>query len=324
MPQSFVVLGHEGFAAMASARLADAGYARASEVASADIVLTFCTSQSDLEERYFGDAGIVSDAAPSTLLIDMSATTPSFAREIYAVAAVSDLAMVEAPLVVADVAAREAFARENLSCFLSGEDDPVARATPVLEALVGVVHAVGGPGEAQLARAAYTLQIAAQVIAVIEADALYHAHRRSALGGGIAAVHPGAASPQAASVLEAVEQARFDGAYTVEMLMSEVSAAIMAADDVELIIPQAESAMHLLELLAIIGGSDKSPVALALAYGEEEDCARNGLDWTRAEQAYGQGADHDHDHGDNDEDLDGFDDFDFDDPYGAGFDYSSN
>lgn len=105
--------------------------------------------------------------------------------------------------------------------------------------------------------------------------------------------------------------------------MSEVSAAIMAADDVELIIPQAESAMHLLELLAIIGGSDKSPVALALAYGEEEDCARNGLDWTRAEQAYGQGADHDHDHGD-DEDLDGFDDFDFDDPYGAGFDYSSN
>ncbi|MFR6335234.1 MAG: tetrahydrofolate dehydrogenase/cyclohydrolase catalytic domain-containing protein [Oscillospiraceae bacterium] len=70
----------------------------------------------------------------------------------------------------------------------------------------------------------------------------------------------------------------------------------------------AEACLHLLELLAVIGGSDKAPAALALVYGEEKTCAEQGLDWTRAEQAYGDvaegfddldddGHDHGHDHG---------------------------
>ena len=101
---------------------------------------------------------------------------------------------------------------------------------------------------------------------------------------------------------------RFDGTYTVEMFMAELSAALTAADDVDLILPQAEACLHLLELLAVIGGSDKAPAALALVYGEEKTCAEQGLDWTRAEQAYGDvaegfddldddGHDHGHDHG---------------------------
>ena len=109
-------------------------------------------------------------------------------------------------------------------------------------------------------------------------------------------------------MLAAVNTGRFDGMYTVEMFMAELSAALTAADDVDLILPQAEACLHLLELLAVIGGSDKAPAALALVYGEEKTCAEQGLDWTRAEQAYGDvaegfddldddGHDHGHDHG---------------------------
>ncbi len=47
--------------------------------------------------------------------------TPSFAREVNAVATVSDLVMVEAPLVVDDMVAEPVYARENLSCFVAGE-----------------------------------------------------------------------------------------------------------------------------------------------------------------------------------------------------------
>ena len=68
------------------------------------------------------------------------------------------------------------------------------------------------------------------------------------------------------------------------------TAALTAADDVDLILPQAEACLHLLELLAVIGGTDKAPAALALVYGEEKACAEAGLDWTRAEQAYGDAA----------------------------------
>ena len=130
----------------------------------------------------------------------------------------------------------------------------------------------------------------------------------------------GAVSPQAERVLAAINDDRFSGPYTCEMFMAELSAALMAADDVDLILPQAEAAMHLLELLAVIGGSDLTPAALALVYGDEKSCARHGLDWTRAEQAYGDEGDgfgYDEEDGEGDGCSHDHDDF-------RGFDYSSN
>lgn len=328
MALSYAYSGEEGFISAVEARLEDAGLVRVSDAAAAEVVISFCTTQSALEDLYFGDAGFVQEVAPGSLLVDLSATTPGFAREVNAVATVSDLAMVEAPLVVKDVAAADSFAYENLACFAAGEDDVVARAKPVLDALFSTVHETGGPGSAQLARAGYTLQVSAQVIAAIEAQALYRAVRRSVSGAYVEGAGLGAASPQAEQVLRAIEAERFEGAYNVEMLMSELTAAIMAADDAELILPQAEAAMHLLELLAVIGGADKSPSALSLVYGEEAQCAKHGLDWTRAEQAYGgKGDDFDEDDYDDDCEcgcgcdhehrFDDYDGYDMDDPYGA-------
>ncbi|MDO4290888.1 MAG: NAD(P)-binding domain-containing protein, partial [Eggerthellaceae bacterium] len=293
MALAYAYRGAAGLIEAVAPRLEAAGLALVDDVATAEVIVSFCTSQSELEDCYFGDAGFIQEVAPGALLVDLSATTPNFAREINAVATVSDLAMVEAPLVVVDTTAADSFARDNLSCFAAGEGDGVQRARGLLDALCGSVHEVGGPGAAQLARAAYTLQTAAQVIATIEAQALYRAVRRSVAGTGLGIERVGAATPAAERVLRAVEEERFEGAYNVEMLMSELSAAIMAADDAELILPQAEAAMHLLELLAVIGGADKAPAALSLVYGEESECAKNGLDWTRAEEAYGAKSDDD-------------------------------
>lgn len=324
MALAYAYRGAAGLIEAVAPRLEAAGFALVDDVAAAEVIVSFFTSQSELEDRYFGDAGFIQEVAPGALLVDLSATTPNFAREINAVATVSDLAMVEAPLVVVDAAAADSFARDNLSCFAAGEGDGVQRARGLLDALCGSVHEVGGPGAAQLARAAYTLQTAAQVVAAIEAQALYRAVRRSVAGTGLGTERVGAATPAAERVLRAVEEGRFEGAYNVEMLMSELSAAIMAADDAELILPQAEAAMHLLELLAVIGGADKAPVALSLVYGEESECAKCGLDWTRAEEAYGTKSDDDEwddDYGDgcgcggdHDHGFDDYDGYDYNDP----------
>ena len=327
MAKAYAFYGNPAIGAIVEARLNEAGLKRVEDPASADVALTYCTTAADLEEAYFGTHGFVANMAAGSLLIDLSPVSPSFARELSAVALVNDLAMVEAPLVVSAVVAADAFARENLSCFAAGEEDAVARAGEVLSAIFGQVHEAGGPGTAQLARAAFTLQLAAQVVAAIEVDALYRSFRRSVTGAGLGAARPGAASPWANDVMEAVAAGRFDGPYTVEMLMGELSAALMAADDVELILPQAESAIHLLELLAVIGGAQKAPAALSLVYGDEASCAAAGLDWTRAEQAYGGGHAHDHDCGcgcdhdhDHDHDFDDdFEDFGYDEFRGFGY-----
>lgn len=328
MAKAFAYSGDSGFLAAITPRMREAGYTRVSDCASADIAITFCTTQAELEELYFGSEGFVSMMAPGSLLIDFSAATPNFSRELSAVAMVSDLVMVEAPIVVDSMVAEDAFARDNISCFAAGEESGIERAREVLDVVFSRVVPTGGFGSAQLARAAYSLQVAAQVIAAIEADALYRAFRRSVTGSGLGDVQAGAISPWAELMMNAVREGRFEGDYTVEMMLSELGAALMAADDAELILPQAEAASHLLELLAVIGGADKSPAALSLVYGEEVACAEAGLDWTRAEEAYGGhscdcddddcdcGHHHHHHHDHDDFDEYGFDEF--------GFGYSAN
>lgn len=327
---SYAYRGNPGYISAVEGRLADAGFSRVDDVSGAGFVLTFCTSMTVLEDLYFGDEGLVQAADPGTVMIDVSACTPNLAGELSALSAVSDLTMVSAPMVVRNKAASDAFARDNAYCFAGSEGKGVAAAAPLLDVLFGEVLAVDDPGAAQLARAAATMRSTAEIVSAIETVSLFEACSASASSGIDAlSLVPEAASSEAASVLKAVRDEDFggEGGYTVEMLMSELSAAMMAADDYETILPQTEAAFHLYELLAVIGGSDMSPAALALVYeGEsgaddadaygygEEGCGcepdececgecesghahshgrgkgAHGLDWSRVEQLYGSDA----------------------------------
>lgn len=330
MDKAFAFFGNATVGNMVERGLGALGYTRTDDVSAAQVVFSYCTLQSALEDVYFDEGGVVQNAKPGTILIDLSSATPTFARELNAVSVVNDLVAVEAPLMVIDVTGNDAFAdKANVACFVGGDEDGVQAALPLLDAIVGTVQDTGGAGSAQLARAAYTLQATSQIIAAVEADALYRTFRGSALSLGAQTGRAGGATPLAEQVLGATAAGMFNGTYTVEMLMSELSAALTAADDLDLILPQAEACMHLLELLAVIGGADKAPAALSLVYGEEAACAEQGLDWTRAEQTFGDsqdfddyddgcdcGHDHDHDHDHSHGEFPGFAG-----PYGA---YSAN
>lgn len=321
--------GNDRLADAIAPRLADAGWDREGEAELADVVITFFPTMNDLEDLCFGDNGLMQVMRPGSMIVDLSAVTPNFAREMNAIATLSDLKFVEAPLIVNDMVAPEAFSRENMFCFAAGEDDCVTEAKDLLNAIFYDVRVMGGGGAAQLARAANTLQSVAEMISAIESDALFASSRRSISSLEMGGLRVDPVGDRAQTILEAIREKRFDGSFTCEMLMGELSAAIMAADDYELIMPQAESAMHLLELLVVIGGADKSPAALALVYGEESECAEHGLDWSRAETLYSQEELYDDveyidDYGDLD-DFDEYDDYDDEDDGGAiGFGYSVN
>ncbi|WP_165251597.1 NAD(P)-binding domain-containing protein [Adlercreutzia sp. ZJ304] len=304
-----------------SPRLEEAGWRREGEPELADMVITYFPTMNDLEDLCFGDNGLMQVMKPGSMIVDLSSVTPNFAREMNAIATLSDLKFVEAPLVVKDMTLADAFARDNIFCFASGEDGCVVEAKDLLDAIFCEVKVVGGGGAAQLMRAANTLQTVAGVISAIEAHALFMASKRSISSIEMGEIQIEFSDFGAQAIIQAIRDERFDSSFTCEMLMGELSAAIMAADDYELIMPQAESAMHLLELLAVIGGADKAPVALALVYGEEAACAANGLDWSRAETLYAQ---EDGIYSEDDYD-DAFDDYDDSDDSGSiGFGYSVN
>ncbi len=306
---TYAYFGHGSVGNAIEERLSLRDFTRVDDVSDTDIVITYCTAQSELEDVYFDTEGLVQMCNAGTYLVDLSPMTPDFAREVDAVSMVSDLHFVEAPLAVRDSAREDALHdADNLLCFVAGQDDDIDALAPLFEAIASDVRPTGGPGSAQVAKAQYSLQVVAGILAAIEADALARAVRRSASGTGAnVTLDTTAESPAGACALAAIKEERFSGEFTVEMLMADLTAALMTADDADLILPQAEACQHLIELLAVIGGSDMSPAGLSLVYRDEEQCSEAGLDWTRAEQAYG-------DFGEEDED-------DFDDACGCGCDH---
>lgn len=269
-------------------RLAAAGFAREGETEEASHVITYCTSMTELEDLYFGEAGLLSKLAPEALVVDLSPVTPNFAAEMNAVVTISGYKMVTAPLVVKDKVASDALARENLRCFCFGEDGAVEEARPLLGALFAESEEVGSAGAAQLARSAISIQDSAEIVSAVECLALFRSAKASMSIADTVGVEPQACAPETLFMLEAVSEKRFNGTYTVEMMMAELSSVMMAADDYELILPQVESAFHLLELLAVIGGAAKSPAALSLVYGSDHDGEAYGLDWSRADALYAE------------------------------------
>ncbi|NHM15924.1 NAD-binding protein [Eggerthellaceae bacterium zg-887] len=306
MSRTYAFVGHPGACAALSRRLEEAGFEPVDDVAEAEAVLTFCTSQTHLEDVYFDSDGLIQRAAPGTLLIDLSASTPNFARELNAIAVVNDVMALEAPLAAIDLMASDAFSCDNLMCFVGGEDKEREAGRPFVDALAATVVDAGTCGAAQLAKAVRSMQVTAQVVAAVEADALCRSMGTASLSCRIDDIAGTAGTPLSAAVGKAVREERFDGPFAVEMLMADITAALTAADDAELILPQAEAAQRLLELLAVIGGADRGVSSLALVYRDEEAAARAGLDWSRAETAFGTVAgvdDYDEDFGD----LDGVD-----------------
>ena len=291
MTQSFVFLGAPEAGKELARNLFEAGYLAAGGVDSADFVITLCARQSQLEDVYYESNGIISHARPGACIIDCSTTSPNFAKELATMATVSELHFVEAPLVVRDFTVERAYAdKDNLMALVAGEDDYAREARPLLEAMAGVVHECGPSGRGQMCKCAIVMQQCAQLASLMEADALCCAEAGADAAAAVAglAAQEQLVSPTARHLREAVVRKSFgwENSYSVEMLWGELESALAAADEANLVMPQAESALYLLELLATIGGAPLGPAALRLVYCDEKTVAEHGLDWSRAEQVF--------------------------------------
>ena len=69
----YIFFGDENFHDDIAVRLANAGFERCADIEEASAIITFCTSQSALEDAYFDEGGFVQSAHPGAVLIDFSA-----------------------------------------------------------------------------------------------------------------------------------------------------------------------------------------------------------------------------------------------------------
>jgi 2-hydroxy-3-oxopropionate reductase len=146
---------------------AAAGSSCADVAKRSDIVMSIVGDASDVECVYLGDAGVLREAQPGALLIDMSTVAPTTAVRVAKAAAEHGCPMLDAPVSGGDIGAQNA----TLSIMVGGERSAFDRARPILE-LLGRPVLCGPSGSGQTVKACNQIQVALNLIGMAEAFVL--------------------------------------------------------------------------------------------------------------------------------------------------------
>lgn len=129
-----------------------------------DIVLTIVGFPNDVDDVYFGDAGIIAAANPGAYVVDMTTSSPAIARRIAAAAKARNLHALDAPVTGGDIGAQ----RAQLSIMVGGESEDFAALEPLFRTMGTAVHQ-GPAGYGQHAKLTNQIAIAGTILGVSEA-----------------------------------------------------------------------------------------------------------------------------------------------------------
>ena len=130
-----------------------------------DFIITMVGYPSDVESVYFGEAGLIANAKPGTVLIDMTTSSPDLAQRIHTAAAAKQVAALDAPVSGGDTGARNA----TLTIMVGGDEASFNEAKPLLDLMGKTVIRQGGPGAGQHTKLANQIAVAANLLGVVEA-----------------------------------------------------------------------------------------------------------------------------------------------------------
>ena len=131
--------------------------------AHSDLVITIVGFPRDVEEVYFGPQGIIAHAK-NAILVDMTTSSPSLARDIAQEAAKKGLGALDAPVSGGDVGARDA----KLTIMVGGSQEVFDQALPVLRLMGTSIILQGGVGMGQHTKMCNQIVIASNIMGVAE------------------------------------------------------------------------------------------------------------------------------------------------------------
>jgi 2-hydroxy-3-oxopropionate reductase len=174
------------------ARLVEAGGRAAASVAEAvkdaDVVITMVPDSPDVQLVALGEGGIFEHAKPGALYIDCSSIRPDVAASVAAQGKERGFRVLDAPVSGGEIGAINA----TLSIMVGGDEEDVAAAMPVLEALGETIVHVGPAGAGQTVKAANqlivagTIQLVAESIVFLQAYGVDVQAAIKVLAGGLA------------------------------------------------------------------------------------------------------------------------------------------
>ena len=218
-----------------------------------DVVFTIVGFPQDVREVVLGPEGTLAGSKAGNVLVDMTTSEPTMAREIDQAARARGVHSVDAPVSGGDVGAREA----RLSIMIGGDREVVEALQPCWEALGKTIVYQGGPGAGQHTKMVNQTLIATNMIGVCEA--LLYAYKAGLdLNTVLQSVTSGAANSWSLSNLgPRIINNNFDPGFFVEHFVKDMGIALDEAKRMNLALPGLALAHQLyLGLLAQGHGRD--------------------------------------------------------------------
>jgi 3-hydroxyisobutyrate dehydrogenase len=227
----------------------------------ADVIFGIVGFPKDVREVYLGPKGALAGARAGAVLIDMTTSDPSLAREIYDAATAKGVASVDAPVSGGDVGAKNA----ALSIMIGGDREVVAAVTPLFECMGKTIIHQGEPGAGQHTKMVNQILIATTMIGVCE-GLLYGYKAGLNLETVLKSVSVGAAGSKSLELLGPRILARnFEPGFYVEHFIKDMGIALDESKRMGLVMPGLALANQLYLAVAAQGYGRKGTHALALA-----------------------------------------------------------
>jgi 3-hydroxyisobutyrate dehydrogenase len=230
----------------------------------ADVVFSMVGFPADVREVYFGSAGILAHARPGTLLVDMTTTSPTLAKEIDTVARAKGMASVDAPVSGGDVGARNA----TLSIMCGGDAAAFERALPLLQQLGKTIIHQGPAGAGQHTKLCNQIVIAGTMIGVCE-SLIYGRRAGLDLETMLQSIRGGAAACWALDNLAPrVLKENFEPGFFVDHFVKDMGLALEEAARMRLPLPGLALVHQIYRRVQALGYGRKGTQALYLALDE--------------------------------------------------------
>ncbi|CAK4765317.1 unnamed protein product [Aphanomyces euteiches] len=210
-----------------------------------------------------GEQGVLSQMQPGGIIVDMTTSEPSLAKEIFHQAKLQGVSSIDAPVSGGDIGAREA----RLSIMAGGEPEAIDRVMPLFKLLGTNIRHMGGPGAGQHTKMVNQILIATNMIGVVEG--LLYAYKSGLdLHETIAAVGAGAAGSWSIKNLgPRIANRDFDPGFMVEHFIKDLGIALKESQAMGLSLPGLALANQFyLAVQALPNGPKLGTQALMLAF----------------------------------------------------------
>jgi 3-hydroxyisobutyrate dehydrogenase len=198
-----------------------------------DVVFTIVGFPNDVREVYLGDDGVLAGLSKGNIVVDMTTTEPSLAREIAACAKGKGAHAVDAPVSGGDVGARNA----ALSIMVGGEKEAVDAIMPLFERMGRNIVYQGPAGAGQHTKMCNQIVIAGTMVGVCE-SLLYGAKAGLDLETMLKSVSGGAAACWTLDNLAPrILKRNFDPGFFVEHFIKDMGIALDEARRMNLSLP---------------------------------------------------------------------------------------